>query len=183
MIQAQKLTTEISKSQKEAVWELQRDEHEVYLGIKDVWKENILEAYVKSWLKEIEDRVLDFTHKSEKEMLYHLKKQCLPYTSTENKDQLKDTEFQWKYEEDIAVYFTKLHKDQEGLKKVRIRWYDTHNFTQAVDEMYTSQQFGEARIIDCEEKTDADKTCTSCKAHFKEIYSKQTRYNKVTRKK
>ena len=33
------LTTELTKSQKEAEWELQRDDNEVYLRIKEVWKE------------------------------------------------------------------------------------------------------------------------------------------------
>ena len=29
---------------------------------------------------------------------------------------------------------------------------------------------------------DSDKTWTSCKAYFKEVYAKQKRYNKATRK-
>ena len=31
-------TAELTKSQREALWELQRVEHEVYLRIEDVWK-------------------------------------------------------------------------------------------------------------------------------------------------
>ena len=33
------------------------------------------------------------------------------------KDQFKKTEFLWNPEEDIVVYFTKLHKEQEQLEK------------------------------------------------------------------
>ena len=54
--------------------------------------------------------MLNFTHKTEKEMLDHLKKQCLALTNMENKEQLKETDFPWDPEEDISMYFTKLHK-------------------------------------------------------------------------
>ena len=53
---------------------MRRDEHEVYFGIKDVRKEKILKAYDISWLEEIEDKVLNFTHNKTKEMLNLLKK-------------------------------------------------------------------------------------------------------------
>ena len=59
------LTVEIKKSQKEAAWKLRWDYQKVYLGIKDVWKEKIHEAYGRSWIKEIEYKVINFTHKSE----------------------------------------------------------------------------------------------------------------------
>ena len=32
------LTAELTKAHKKPLWELRRDEHEVYLGIEDVWK-------------------------------------------------------------------------------------------------------------------------------------------------
>ena len=59
-------------------------------------------------------------------------------TNTEKKYQLKETEFTWNLEEDIALYFTNLHKEQELLKKVVINWDDLQKFTQAVDEIYSS---------------------------------------------
>ena len=40
--------------------------HEVYLVINDMWKEKIFDAYNRSWLEEIDDDVLDFTHKTSK---------------------------------------------------------------------------------------------------------------------
>ena len=61
--------------------------------------------------------MLDFTHKTEKDMLDHLKKQCLSFKNTEKNDQLKETEFLWNPENDIVVYFTELHKKQELLEK------------------------------------------------------------------
>ena len=36
-----------------------------------------------------------------------------PLTNMEKKDKLNETEFPCKPEEDIAVYFTKLHKEQD----------------------------------------------------------------------
>ena len=111
------LTADITKSQKEAAWGLRWDEHEVYLGIKNVWKDNILKAFNILWLEEIKYKDLNFTQKTEKEILDHIKKEYLLLTNTENKEELKEAEFSWMPEEDISVYFTKLNKEQERLKK------------------------------------------------------------------
>ena len=47
-----------------------------------MWKGKIFKAYNRSWLEEIEEKVLDFTHKTAKEMLNHINKQCLPLKNT-----------------------------------------------------------------------------------------------------
>ena len=57
-------------------------------------------------------------------MLKHIKNKCLSLNKTEKIYQQKDTKFTCILEEDIAVYFTKLHKQQELLKKVGINWDD-----------------------------------------------------------
>ena len=43
---------------------------------------------------------------------------------TEKKEKPNETAFLYKPEEDIALYFTKLHKEQDWLKKVGINWDD-----------------------------------------------------------
>ena len=91
------------------MWELRQDKH------------NVL-SWNKSYFEKNKDKVLKLTDKTAKEMLDRLKKQCLPLKNTEKKYQLKETEFLWDLEEDTAVYFTKLHRDQEQLKKVGINW-------------------------------------------------------------
>ena len=60
--------------------------------------------------------MLYFAHKTAKYILSHIKNKCLQLTTTEKKEKLKEIEFLWNPEEDIAVYFKKLHKDQERLK-------------------------------------------------------------------
>ena len=85
-----------------------------------MWKENIPEAYNRSCIEEIKYKVIDFTHKSAKEMLKHLNKQCLYLTNVENKEQFKETEFLWNTEDFFPVHFTKLHKEKEWFKKVGI---------------------------------------------------------------
>ena len=40
--------------------------HKVYLVINDVWKEKISKAYNRSWLEEIDNNMIDFTHKTAK---------------------------------------------------------------------------------------------------------------------
>ena len=67
----------------------------------------------------------------------------------------------WDPEEDIAVYFIKLHKEQERLKIVRINWNDLQKVTQSVDEMYLSRLFGEDKISNWKGKADGDNTWTT----------------------
>ena len=64
-----------------------------------MWKGKIIEAYDISWLKEIKDKMLDFTHKLEEEMLYHLNNQCLSLNNMEKKGQVKETKLPWNPEE------------------------------------------------------------------------------------
>ena len=61
--------------------------------------------------------MIDFTHKTAKYMIDHIKKQCLTSANTKKKDQLRDMEFPWNPEEDIIMKSTKLNKEQERLKK------------------------------------------------------------------
>ena len=82
-----------------------------------MWKEKVLKAYKILWLEEIEDKVIYFTHKTAKYMLDHINKQCISLTNTNTKDHLKETDLLWNPEEDIAMYFTKPHKEEERLKK------------------------------------------------------------------
>ena len=46
-------------------------------------------------------------------------------------------------EEDVSIYFSNLDKEQERLKKMAIKWYDTQKVTQAVNEMYNISLFNE----------------------------------------
>ena len=86
--------------------------------------------------------MIDITHKLVKEIMDCLKKQCIKFTNTEKKEQLKETEFPWNPDEKIAVYFTKLHKKKERFEKIGISWDDTQKVTREVDEIYTSRQMG-----------------------------------------
>ena len=84
-------------------------------------------------------------------------------------EKLKETEFPWNPEEYITVYFTKLHKDQEQLEKDGINWDDLQNFVQAVEKMCSIKLLGEFKMIDWENKSDADKTWKTCESYFKEL--------------
>ena len=66
-------------------------------------------------------------------------------------------------EEDVSVYFSKLYKEQESLKKMAIKWDDTQKVTQAVDEMYNSSLFNRKQMMGWEEKDDVNKTWGACK--------------------
>ena len=77
----------------------------------------------------------------------HLLTKCMKITNWEKHTNLKETEFPWLEEEDISIYFSKLDKEQECLKKKSIKWDDTQKVTQAVDEMYNSSLFDEKQMM------------------------------------
>ena len=54
---------------------------------------------------------------TEKDMIFYIKKKFLSLINIWKKDQLKQTEFSWNIEDNMAMYLMKLHKDQERLKK------------------------------------------------------------------
>ena len=84
-------TSKTNKAKREADWEVHREEHEVYLGFEDAMKHLIITAYDACWLEEIKDDVLNFTHKTVKEMLAQLLTQCMKITNRENRAKLKET--------------------------------------------------------------------------------------------
>ena len=74
--------------------------------------------------------------------------QCIKITNRENRAKLKETEFPWLAEEYVSIYFSKLDKQQERLKKMTIKWDDTQKITQAVDEMYNSSLFDKKQVME-----------------------------------
>ena len=78
-------------AKREADWEVHREGHEVYLGVEYAMEHLILTAYDVCWLEEIKDDVLDFTHKTAREILAHLLTQCMKLTNSEKRANLKET--------------------------------------------------------------------------------------------
>ena len=105
-------TASVKVTKLEAAWETRRQDHKIYLGVKDEMKQLIVKAYAPCWLEEIEDDIIEFTVKSAKEILDHLFTQCLKVTNREKKKLINNTEFLWLAKEDVTVYFTKLEKEQ-----------------------------------------------------------------------
>ena len=81
-------------------------------------------------------------------MLAHLLTQCMKLTNREKSTKLKETEFPWLSEEDVSIYFSKLYKEQERLKKMDIKWDNTQKVTQAVDKMYNISLFDEKQMTE-----------------------------------
>ena len=84
-------TASVKVAKLEAAWEMRRQDNEICLSVKDAMEQLIVKAYAPCWIKEIEDDILEFTVKSEKEMLEHLVTQCLKVTNRENKKLIKNT--------------------------------------------------------------------------------------------
>ena len=60
-----------------------------------MWKEKIFKAYNRSWLEEINNKEIDFMHKTVKKMLNNINKQLPSLTNKYKEDQLKETDLQW----------------------------------------------------------------------------------------
>ena len=56
-------------------------------------KHLIITAYDACWLKEIKDDVLNFTHKTAKEIMAHLLTQCMKLANPEERAKLKENNF------------------------------------------------------------------------------------------
>ena len=97
-------------------------------------------------------------------------------TNIDKSAKLKETRFSCLEEEDVSIYFMKLDKEQECLKKMEIKWYDTQKVTQAVDEMYNSSLFDKKQMMEWEDKDDVNKTWGVCKMLFKKYYELKKRY-------
>ena len=59
-------TASVKSAKMEAAWETRRQDHKIYLSVKDEMKQLIVKAYTPCWLEEIEDDILEFTVKSAK---------------------------------------------------------------------------------------------------------------------
>ena len=79
-------------------------------------------------------------------------------------------------EEEFAVYFAKIEKEQVKLKAMVIHWEDTQKVTQAVKAMYNSHIFDEIQLIEWEDKAETDKTWEKCKKFFKDYYQSKKRF-------
>ena len=109
----------------EAEWDTHQEEHEVYFGVEDATKKLTSNAYDLCWLEEIEDNVLDFTHKPAFQIMNHLLSQCINLTNREKPEKLKNTELPWLADENFAIYSAKFKKEQAKLKKMDIIWDNT----------------------------------------------------------
>ena len=80
-------------------------------------KARILAAYDPAWLATLEDNVLDFIHITSFDILEYIKEEFLKLTNTEKMEQLRETEIPWNQEEYLSIYFIKIYKEQDPLKK------------------------------------------------------------------
>ena len=62
--------------------------------------------------------------------------------------------FSWLAEGDVSIYFSKLDKEQERLKKMAIKWDDNQKVTQAMQKIYNSSFFNQKHIMEWEDKYD-----------------------------
>ena len=81
-------------------------------------------------------------------MLKHLLSQYINLKNSERQEKLKNTEFPWISDKDVAIYFSKIEKDQSKLKKMDVIWDNTQKVTQAVDEVYNIDMFDEKQLME-----------------------------------
>ena len=131
----------------EAEWDISQEENEFYMGVEDAIQQLIISTYDSCWLKEIEDDVLNFTHKIEFDMLKHL-------LSMSQADKLQEAGRTNKHGIPLACQrglrniFFQAQKGANKTKNMDVIWYNTKKFIQGVERIYNSDMFDEQQLME-----------------------------------
>ena len=110
------------------------------------------------YLEALRDNILEMSHLTVSEVLAHLVQQCLALTNVEKEAKLAETRLPWNLHDDISTFFTKVDKLEIELSELDIEWPTSMKITQAVKQMYESNQFENWDMGDWERKPTEDKT-------------------------
>jgi len=140
------------------------------------FKQKIEEAYDSQYLEAIKDDILELSVLTVRDVIDHLGQQCLALTNVEKEAKLEETRLPWDLNDDIQTYFTKLDKLETELEELDIEWPTSMKITQAVKEMYKSNQFEKREYRDWEKKTGEEKTWVHCQTYFTGLFNDNKRF-------
>ena len=141
-----------------------------------VFKEKIEEAYDAQYLEALRNDILEMSHLTVSKVLAHLVQQCLALTNVEKEAKLAETHLPWNLHNDISTFFTQLDKLEIELSELDIEWPTRMKTTQAVKQMYESNQFENRDMRDWERTPAADKTSVHCQSYFTTLFNDNKRF-------
>ena len=168
--------TDATRRKKEAERNEINREWERFDAYETVFKEKIEEAYDAQYLEALRDEILEMSHLTVSEVLAHLSLQCLALTNVEKEAKLAETRLPWDLHDDIKTFFTKLDKLEIELNELDIEWPTSMKITQAVKQMYESNQFENRDMRDWERKPAEDKTWVHCQSYFTTLFNDNKRF-------
>ena len=168
--------TDATRRKKEAERNEINREWERFDAYETVFKEKIEEAYDAQYLEALRDDILEMSHLTVSEVLAHLSLQCLALTNVEKEAKLAETRLPWDLHDDIKTFFTKLDKLEIELNELDIEWPTSMKITQAVKQMYESNQFENRDMRDWERKPAEDKTWVHCQSYFTTLFNDNKRF-------
>ena len=128
------------------------------------------------YLDQIKDDILELGALSVREVVDHLEQQCLALTNMEKEAKLEETRLPWDLNDDITTYFAKLDKIEDELDELDIEWPTSIKITQAVNQMYASNQFEKREYREWEKKPREEKTWVHCQAFFTGLFNDNKRF-------
>ncbi len=168
--------TDATRRKKEAERNKEIREWERWDAYETAYKQKIEEAYDAQYLETLKDDILELSACSVDEVLEHLELQCLALTNVEREAKLAETRVPWDLHDDITTYFNKQDKLEAELDELDIEWPTSMKITQAVKQMYESNQFEKRDMRDWEKKPAADKTWVHCQAYFTALFNDNKRF-------
>ena len=168
--------TDATRRKKEAQRNEIIREWERWDAYETAFKQKLEEAYDAQYLDQIKDDILELGALSVRDVVDHLEEQCLALTNTEKEAKLAETRLPWDLNDDITTYFARLDKMEEELDELDIEWPTSIKITQAVNQMYASNQFEKREYREWEKKPREDKTWVHCQAFFTGLFNDNKRF-------
>ena len=152
--------------------------YEQYKGVETTTTDIIIQVNNQSYTKPKKDNILRFMNFRATDFIEHLVTKCIKLTQPKRNREIRSIEEPWNQEEEISTYFEYLDDKQEGLEKLKITWDDNIKITQAVQEIYNSEDFTEEELIDYKENPEVQKYWTSPMNYFISKHSRYKQYCK-----
>ena len=121
--------TDATRRKKEAKRNEINVEWDCFDAYKTVFKEKLEEAYDAQYLEAIKDDILEMGHLTVREVLEHIKQQCLALTNVEKEAKLAETRLPWDLHDNITTFFNKLDKIEIELTELDIEWLTSMKLT------------------------------------------------------
>ena len=155
------------------------EEHELFRGVMNGLKEQILFTVNEQYLRGLKQPLVGYARVTALEMLTYLFDNCT--MGTMDLDQLEESLNEpWNADDHINEFIRKLDEKREKLNGAGIAVSDQQIVVKFVKQMYHSGNFDELDLTNWERRATADKTYANAKTYFQEKYREKLMYRKAT---